>query len=138
MINLDEQGQRRPVPGAMGAAAMGPAGAGGPAGGGAAGGGPRAAGPAVLFRQPPAQGSAAQGPGAMAGGPAGQAGPAAGLEPMQRFQMEQARLQELQGIIGQAQARLAAVRAAMGKQDANAGTGSQYAQALKGNGNGNR
>jgi hypothetical protein len=57
---------------------------------------------------------------------------------MQRFQMEQSRLQELQGIIGQAQARLAAVRAAMGKQGSDAGTGSQYAQALKGNGNGNR
>ena len=136
MINLDEQGPRRAMP--QGA---GPQGQASQAAGQPAGGPQQAGGPAVLFRQPQAAG---QQPQAAMGGP-GQMGAAAQqqpqtqpkkpLNPLERLQAEQARLQELYGIIGQAQAQLEAVRSAMGKKPA---AGTQYEQAMKGSANANR
>jgi len=138
MITLDQQSRPRPAPQPM-PQPMVPQGA-------AAG--QQAAGPAVLFRQPqptaPQPQMAPAGAGGAAGaagvGP-GQPGPGAQSQPqrpmtaLERFQLEQAKLQELYGIIGQAQAKLDAVRAAMGKKPE---TGTQYEQAVKGSGHGNR
>ncbi len=131
MINLDEQGPRRP--GMQGATPQGVI----PQGQAPQAAGQQASGPAVLFRQPQA---AAQQPQAAMGGP-GQPGaqsqpqPQKPLNPLERLQAEQTRLQELYGIIGQAQAQLEAVRSAMGKKPA---AGTQYEQAMKGSANANR
>lgn len=137
MINLDQQNpqlrQQRPAPQPMvpqGAAA------------GQQAAGQQPAGPAVLFRGPQAQAPVGQ-PTAAAGQPPGPGQPASGpqpqpqkpISPLERFQMEQAKLQELYGIIGQAQAKLDAVRAAMGKKPT---AGTQYEQAVKGSGHANR
>lgn len=131
MINLDQQRRPQPAPQPMapqGAAA-----------------GQQAAGPAVLFQQPqptaPQPQMTPAGPGGPAGAGPGQPGPGAQSQPqrpmtaLERFQLEQAKVQELYGIIGQAQAKLDAVRAAMGKKPE---TGTQYEQAVKGAGHASR
>lgn len=114
-----------------------------------AAGGQQAVGPAVLFRQPQAAVvqpqavplNVGQPPNAgqplNAGQPVAdaQAQPPMPMSPLERLQVEHARLQELYGIIGQARAKLDAVRTALGKKSE---AGSQYEQAVKGAGNANR
>ncbi len=139
MINLDQQSRPRQMPQQMPMPQPQPT---APQGAAA---GQQAAGPAVLFRQPqpaaPQPQTAPAGVGGPAGAGPGQPGPGAQSQPqkpmtaLERFQLEQARLQELHGIIGQAQAKLDAVRAAMGKKPE---TGTQYEQAVKGAGHASR